>query len=185
MIICIPSFVPAAATQQYTTDWKRAQTVSNQDRSSGVAWTNISNIADSDEATEAVVYTYSSPYTSDWARCTNFEDFGIPAGAQIDGIEMRQKVHRYNPSSGVNETLAIFARKTSGQVGSNIVSGATQFPYTLTWEAWGGSSNKWGATWTQAEVMSADFGFDIAHQGNASDGITYISMVQARITYTV
>lgn len=170
----------------YTTDWTRAQTVSSQDRSGGVAWTNVANIADADEATEAVVYTYNSPYTSDWARCTNFDFSAIPSGATIRGIEMRQRV-RYDGTygSGVNRSLEIFTRKTSGQAGSNIVSNPQIFGTVLAWESWGGAANLWGATWSRADIVSADFGFDVCHEGNSVGGISYIAQVQARITYEV
>jgi len=118
---------------------------------------------------------------SDYLRATNFT-MGVPAGATIDGIEV--EVERKTDVGQFPVDDEVFLRKTTtGQVGSNYAS-ATKWPTSDATETYGGAADKWGTTWSAADVNHADFGLDFAFLAEGDDALGSVDHVQIKVYYT-
>jgi hypothetical protein len=163
------------------TSYKNPGTAASVDRDGKTAWTNPTN-ALTDNASYAT-FTAKSTY-SDWLRLTNygFTNVDIPDGSTIDGIEL--SVQRYNGGAATScEDSAFYLRKTAGQVGSNYATATEWQRTTEQTVVYGGATDKWGTTWTQAEILSSDFGLDLSAY-TTSTGWAYVDVIQIRVYYT-
>ena len=95
------------------TGWTSPGTAANVDRDGKTDWSNV-DYAKVDNSSCAAD-TISTDY-NDWLRMTNF-GFAIPAGATIDGIEVRHK--KAGTSGDQIKDSSLRLRKTAGQVGDD------------------------------------------------------------------
>jgi hypothetical protein len=100
------------------TAWLNPGTAATVDRDSKVAWINPDNAKNGSSSNYASNTPGAGNY-GDWLRLTNF-DFAsaIPAGATIDGIEVK-KLRRASSSSREYHDSAVYLRQSTGQVGVN------------------------------------------------------------------
>lgn len=164
------------------TAYKSSGTQASVDRAAGVAWTSPGNVAASDDSRA----TCANPGTgSDWLRLTNFgfSTSDIPAGSTIDGLEFEiECADTAGPAAP--RDLEIFFRVTAGQVGSNAADVGVNWPAVEAYVTHGGATSLYGRSWTDTEIVSADFGIDIAVDalGGATASVDH---VRIRVYYTI
>ncbi|ARR52116.1 hypothetical protein HY78_00885 [Rhizorhabdus wittichii DC-6] len=170
-----------------TTGWKFPGTVVN-----GVSgetgtndWTSPTNIS-ADDGNEA-----SSAFAGTRTRTLRASNFGftssdIPAGATINGIEVR--IERRESDANRISDASLFlvpdasGGNVSGRVGSNKADTATKWPTSAAVASYGSSSDGWSAGLTRAQVISANFAVDFEAQSTLG-GIGYVDYLQVRITW--
>lgn len=132
---------------------------SDSSNSGDNAWTNPSRASASDNsyATSAIDPINMNGW-SQYLTVTNF-GFAIPDGATIDGIQVNveRKSSTYTAGTKYAQDDTVQLLKAGTAVGSNL---ATTTPYTTSdvQELHGGTTNKWGTTWTPADINNANFG---------------------------
>lgn len=128
---------------------------------------------------------------SEYLRASNFT-FGIPAGATIDGIEVRHITRGSSEAPGAgNRYVATKSVRLVDQTGTVVGNDRTDdadwpintSPETVTY---GGVADLWGITPSRDDVSDADFGCVVAviFPADADRGQGDIDAVAMRITYT-
>ncbi len=125
-----------------------AQTVQE---SGNVPWFSIDAIkTDDGSEADATLYDLGSAQTN-YLIGTNL-NYSIPGDAVIEGIELI--IDRGSGSPGVTER-EIRLVKGGDILGSNLTTNSS---WTSSLQSWGGPTEKWGLSWTPAEINSANFG---------------------------
>lgn len=146
-------------------------------------WLNPSNV-NSDNATESTIVaaTYDSPDISELLVCSNF-GFALPS-AIIDGITVEIDRRSIIASSGKDFRVQLAKGTTfANLVGTNKAVPATIWPSSSTVATYGGVSDLWGTTWTEAEIESSSFAVMISCQANIANADVGIDYVRVTITY--
>jgi len=114
-------------------------------------------------------FTYRQSYS-------NF-DFGIPAGATINGIEV--KIEGYSSTQIV---LWHFIHSTSGgQDGSDTITHHTSEDTQII----GGPTDLWSCSWVSSDFSDGNFYMYFMTDSDGTDGISlYIDQVQVKVYYT-
>ena len=111
-----------------------------------------------------------------WAQYDTF-GFSIPAGATINGVEVRIKSYDTG-GSGTTEIRLCKAGTVQGD--SNLINTPNTSPEV--WQtAVGGSSDKWSLTLTESDVENAGFGLRVIEE---SETVPRIDAVQMKVYYT-
>jgi len=144
-----------------------------------VHWANPTNI-----------YTSNNVYASAglqqgecsyWLRATNF-GFSIPAGSIIDGIvvEIERVANRIN----IRDNSVKIVKAGSEQGTDKAVAG--DWPTTDAYQTYGGSTDKWGLTWTPAQINASNFGVSISaeYYGTFFLGTAYVDHIRITVYYT-
>jgi len=121
------------------------------------AWSNPNNIFANDGNYTTVLP--GTAVTQD-LRGGSF-GFSIPATAIIDGILL--EVNALTPATTNVEGFNFVALEGGGGASANRASGATLTPSATTF-SFGGSSDKWGTTWTPAQINSGGFVANVSFQ---------------------
>ncbi|KKM90173.1 hypothetical protein LCGC14_1241290, partial [marine sediment metagenome] len=103
---------------------------------------------------------------SNWLRATNF-NFDIAPGSNVTGIELE-----IDKNGTLNSIIDydIRLRRTSGQVGDNkSLGGLWSTTDTDTYSTYGGSDETWNAGLSVSDIVSSDFGVDIAVTSSSSN----------------
>lgn len=141
-------------------------------------WSTPTNIYTSNNA-----YAYISlsiEQRSHWLRATNF-GFTIPAGATINGIKV--EIEKKSNSTGI-EDGSVKIVKGGAESGTEHASGAF-WPTTDTRITYGGSTDKWGLTWTVANINASNFGISIAASNAWTSGrVAYVDHIRITVYYT-
>lgn len=173
------------------TAWTPPGTITSVARQTGdIAWTDPTNAA-SDNGVYAIANDLNNTngLLTEILKCVNFDFSSIPAGARIDGIEMRYQCRAEAGSAGVfiekNILLYIDGNVTGiDKVVPNNWSNADQL-FTH-----GGATDTWGIPLNMPEgltaVQTSTFGFGIraARPASATARDAWIDYVEARIHYT-
>lgn len=169
------------SSQAAVTDYKFSGTAANVDRDAMSSWDTPDNAKAADTT---VVTSYTANTYSDWLRLTNFgfTAADIPAGATIDGIEAYALVS-YGSAGGAGTDSAVYLRKTAGQVGSNKAN-SVSWTTSLASQVYGSTTDKWGTTWSQADIVSSDFGIDYSALGTHVTNASGIDYIKIRVYYT-
>jgi len=140
-------------------------------------------------STPTRVYTSDGSYAeaamplegaSHWLRTTAY-GFAIPAGSTIDGIEVRFE-KRAQTSSTVKDWDTKIVKAGSEQ-GSDY--GQSWWPTSDTYVYYGGAADKWGLTWTPAEINASNFGVSIsARNYDMQSRYALVDHVQIKVYYT-
>lgn len=115
-------------------------------------WTSPTNIYASDD--QKAYSNLPFGYLSYWLQATNF-GFTIPTGATIDGIRVYIE-RQCNRASAVKDASVKIVKAGTRQ--------GTEKKKTTFWETvdtyilYGGSTDKWGLTWTPAQINASNFG---------------------------
>jgi len=162
------------------TGWKSPGTMANVDRDENLLWIDVDNVK-----TQGDNYSCAHDLcfeASDWLRATNF-NMGVPAGSTINGIVV--EFDRYAPFGNAKDD-SLRLRVTAGQKGDDKeteILWATSD--TDTYDVYGGSTDKWGVTWTVAEINSSDFGVDLSVFETVCDGWhIYVDHIRIKVFYT-
>lgn len=120
-------------------------------------WSNPSNAAASDNA--YAIYTLSAGNRpSHYLKATNF-GFSIPSGATIDGIIV--EIEKSTGGSGTVTDDEVKIVKADGSIGTTNKALAGDWPAEQ-YHTYGGATDKWGETWTDANINDVDFGVVIS-----------------------
>lgn len=149
---------------------------------SGAIWTTPTNIYTSNNA-----YAYTNidfdGETTRWLRATNF-DFEIPVGATIDGIVVEFE-KRANESYAQDYSVKIV--KAGTEQGTDKKKTGVAWPLSDTYVSYGGAADKWGLTWTPAQINASNFGVSISalfEDGEEDDVTVYVDHVRITVYYT-
>jgi len=108
-----------------------------------------------------------------------FPDLGIPPGATIDGIEVTIEGYHTNNK---NLTVALWNASNGNAYTSNTQT--TAFPSASdTTQTLGGTTSKWGKTWTVADFADATFRIRVESTGGSGDAL--LDQVQVKVCYTI
>ena len=168
------------------TDYKYAGTAANVNNGGYIAWGTPDAIkADDTDYSRALIGSTKNP--TDYLTGTNFgfTSSYVPSGATINGIEL--VICRCCDIADATYDYELYLLKDGTPHGSNLAS-ATKWPTGALAEAtYGGSSNLWGGTWTQADVLDADFGFRLSCKSAiiAKAGeFSAVDYIKIRVYYT-
>jgi hypothetical protein len=137
-------------------------------------WANDSNVY----AEDGVGATATELSIRKWLVAYSF-DAAVPAGATIDGIEVRS-VHKQVGAGLPNVWFNLW--KSAGAAAGTEKGGSensTSFVERLK----GGATDLWGTTWTPSEVNANTFGVGVAPGGSGSD-VLHVDILQVKIYYT-
>ena len=143
----------------------------------------VENLATSDDAYTSVAMA-AGDLTSQILRCTNF-GFSLPATSTIDGVELRLERKGTQTLTGVTESVVqvvVGGSPEGDDQGTNDTWPTSDASITF-----GGPSNLWGTTLTQAEVEATGFGwqFRAFNQSWFTQGETAsIDIAEMRIFFT-
>lgn len=146
----------------------------NVTRFGGDAWTNPTDALSSNNVYSTCA---ASSNRSDNLEVTGF-GFSIPAGATIDGIEIEVEAKSGASGSGLNFTT--WAIKSGSLFGGTIVRTATASDAYYTF---GGPTEKFGTTWTVADINDAAFGCSVRFYEIAT-GTHSVDHVRITVYYT-
>ena len=141
-------------------------------------WANPTNIYTSNN-----LYANSfleSDELSHWLRATNF-GFTIPDGATIDGIKVE---YEKKASAFGIEDSAVKIVKAGSEAGDNKAR-AEYWSTTEGYVPYGGATDKWGLTWTPAQINAEDFGVSMAvYYGEDESARAYVDHIRVTVYYT-
>jgi len=143
----------------------------------GIAWTNPSNAASSNNVYATV--SLSDEEHCEYLKATNF-GFSIPSGT-INGITVAIERKR------IKETTDFAVRLVkAGVIGSTDRSTATIYTGSDVSENHGGVADLWGTTWTPSEINSSTFGVAYSAVDTEGSGSSTLScdVITVTITYT-
>lgn len=149
---------------------------------STVAWTSPGNAAAQDDVYASANVTAAD--VTEYLKATGF-GFAIPAGANVDGIQV--EVERYASASpnGAEDELVHIVKGGTVQTAANRAT-ATDWPAgadTDTYASSGGPTDLWGVAWDASDINAAGFGAAIAAVGLASVQVE-IDHVRITVYYT-
>jgi len=163
------------------TDYKYPGTVATTAGGGGIDWSNPNDIKVDDNS-------YSRCRVSDKnfsyiLRATNF-GFSVPSGSSIDGIEVVVNRNRDAVLGGVLDKIIKIVLSGTEQ-GSNL-SSATEWPTSFADITYGSSTNTWGFSPSQSNVVDSGFGLDLQMQvkSPSADSLGYVDYVKMRVYYT-
>lgn len=137
------------------------------------SWLNPTRVTAEDGSDASV--SVSSFFSSNYLKATGF-GFSVPSNAVIDGVQVEWKL------KGIDSTAIVqrVALVVSGSVSGTAKTPGTSLTTTLTWYAYGGSSDVWGFSLTPTYVNATGFGFVLSL--GASEGNTTPECDAARVT---
>lgn len=164
------------------TGWVICGTGANDSSVGTEAWANPGNIT-ADDATYADVTAASKNEQTYYIKGSNF-GLSVPAGATIDGIEIRGQFY---DSTGAPTSFINYARvehPTLG-VGDDQETGSTILDFTPTNYDYGGPTELHGLSWTSSDVNNS--GFAVLYSINTGEGFTrapYCDAIWVKVYYT-
>lgn len=118
---------------------------------------------------------------SEYLRATTF-GFTIPGGATIDGIKV--EIEKRASAVGMRDFLVKIV-KAGSESGTNKAS-VVVWPTSDAYITYGGSTDKWGLTWTPANINASNFGVSLSCLYDAGEGYfwAYVDHVRITVYYT-
>ena len=145
-----------------------------------VSWSSTTNIYATD-STSAFV-TLTSGQASDVLRAGGFDLSSIPAGAQIDGVEVVVRAGR--TGTDVSIDLVQLLDASGAKIGTNKASTPTTLTGSVVNYTFGGAADLWSNSLDAAWVKDTDFGVAVGVVSSAG-GTAYIDSVTVNVYYTV
>lgn len=149
-------------------------------------WTNPSNAA-----TQNTTYATTSinAQTSHYLLSSGCS-FSLPSGSTINGITVKVRRDSSSSPTGCIDDSSVRLFKAGSAVGDNKAvgtpGGTCSIDQTDTTITYGGTSDLWGTTWTEAEVEAAGFGVGysmVEFDGEAETG--RVDLMTIAVEYTV
>jgi hypothetical protein len=147
--------IPPAAIIKATVGPNGAGTGADDSAVGTLAWSNPTRITSLDASRASAAFA-GSGLTTHYLKGTNF-GFSIPTGATITGIKLEIAKHNSADYPGVVDSTVKLV-KGGSVVGSNRAAAGAWTTTRDTIYTYGGETDKWGTTWTPAEINSSDFG---------------------------
>ena len=178
LLVALTLFLGNIATSQ-TSVTNNAGTGINNNAAGSIAWTNpgfITNILDTNYATVSV-----NSNNSNYLQATNY-GFTIPASAVINGIEVIINRKTSSTSGRVTNDNYVSLLKAGAVLGNNKAT-TTGFTTSFVTATYGNSTDKWGLTWTAADINAANFGAVLSVTAN-NNVIVSIDYIQIKVYFT-
>jgi hypothetical protein len=165
-------------------DGQNPATSTNDTAIGSIAWTNPENATSSTNSWATL--TTSSTTASNYLEVAQF-GFAIPAQATIVGIEAFIEKWGSGGATGTVRDNSIRLVKAGAATGTNYAATAVAWDTIERMSKYGSTSDRWGTTWTSAEINATDFGIAIAVQGNAAGAnrIARVDHVTLNVYYTM
>lgn len=165
------------------TGWKFPGTMAGNRSSTGgtLAWSNPDNAKADDGSTASVVLGTGH---SLGLAATNFDFSVIPAGATIDGVEIRFGDYDSNSNNCATRDCRLILPDDSDGIDER----ASELPEpttTLATNDVGGFNNHWLQGFTRADVQDVDFGFFVAIGRITANPFINVDFMQMRVFYHV
>lgn len=144
------------------------------------AWVTPENIVSSNDTRATATDNSAGAYISGHLLASNF-GFAIPAGATIDGVVLEIERHANVTTQSPRDHTIRLMKVVDTPVGDNKATGTT-WATTDEYITYGSSSDKWGTTWTVAEINDTGFGAYIVTQTSAGKGGPQFRVDHVRIT---
>ena len=144
-------------------------------------WVSPSSVGADDAAYASITAaTFDAGDVSYLLRATNLS-MGVPTASTIDGILV--EIERYYAGGLVEDVDVVLTKDGINRVGSDYSTGA-DFTTSPAIVSFGGATNKWGTTWTPAEVNATTFGvfYKMGAVGNNADG--FVDFIRVTVYYT-
>jgi len=165
---------------------KSPGTAANDSSVGAIQWNSVNNVKIED-INNADVYINPNVITN-YLKATNF-GFSIPDGATINGIyvEIKKRASYAEASKNVKDKY-IKIVKSNGSIGTtDNANTVSLWPTTMAYSGYGGSSDKWGETWSSSDINDSDFGVVVSAVGTASRldfVIGYVDHIRITVDYT-
>ncbi|MBI4305247.1 MAG: hypothetical protein HY678_02910, partial [Chloroflexi bacterium] len=143
----------------------------------GPAWSNPGNITSSNDASAQV--TAHVNYASDSLQATNFA-FAIPSAATISGIEVQ--IERRASAAGIRDG-SLQLLKAGGVAGVDKRDNSVDWPSTDTVRTYGGPTDRWGVSWTPADINASNFGAALMIGAAPNSPLAYVDHIQIKVYY--
>ncbi|WP_162126332.1 beta strand repeat-containing protein [Flavobacterium phycosphaerae] len=180
VLLFILLLLAGKSTQAQTAGPNNAGTGTNVTGVGTVAWTSFGNVTAADGVTANAVFTGSA--NSNYIQGTNY-GFAIPIGVVVDGIEVtiNRKTSAVNAGRITKDNVVSMVK--GGAIVGNNKATTTAYTTTLTTATYGSPTDKWGTTWTSADINATNFGAVISV--NANNSLTAaVDYIQIKVYYT-
>ena len=160
------------------TGWHNPGTMASDNASGGTRpWANPDNAKTSEGSYATSAGTVPGGY-SYYLKATNF-NMGVPAGATIDGIKVG--IERKKSGAGDVSEWKIYIIKAGVYTGDNKASHT--WNTTEQYCVHGGAADKWGKSWTVAQINASNFGVGVAI-GLSSLTVGFVDHIRIKVYYT-
>lgn len=130
----------------------------------------------------------SSSLRTHYLKATGF-GFTIPTGATISGIQVGIERHQTCASDSCSSTVRDNTVKIvkNGTVNGSDYASSSAWPLTDAVATYGtGTSDKWGTTWTAADINNANMGVVLSVERNSgNDRNVYVDNITMTVYYTL
>ncbi|MFN9476459.1 hypothetical protein [Acidovorax sp.] len=126
-------------------------------------WQNPTQIGQDDNVNATMVAS-STATANAYLRATNY-GFGIPANAQLNGIEVKVAKAATGGTAGQITDDTVQLVLNGAAQGSNLASG-TAWPSTETVATYGGPANMWGTNLSASQINNSTFGVQLRAKGS-------------------
>lgn len=148
------------------------------------AWSNPGN-ATADDNSDANTPNFMWPAFTNYLKGTMAgNEFAIPAGSTIDGIALKAEV--WASAAGRITDHSVKIVKGGVIQGNDLKKSSSSFwPSSRTHRTWGHGTQKWGLTWTPADINAGNFGAVVAVTNQAIFKTTaYVDWLRMDVWYT-
>jgi hypothetical protein len=150
-------------------------TVSDDDRTGTISWSNTSNATTSNNSYATA--TFSGAATSHYLKFNNF-GFNIPSDATITGVTLKKEGYYSGSPVGSSNARLNIGDSPSGDTKT------TNFTSSDSVITEGGSSDLWGNSLTPTIVNSSDFGAFLWTELSSGSGVIYIDCINIQVSFT-
>lgn len=164
------------------TGWLTAGSARNVPVNSGIDWQNWNDAKTSNDS-----WAFTSPMdeliSGDGLNLYNF-GASISSEQIIVGIEV--KIERKGSVVDSIKDKYVYLMDDTSEKGNSKADTGLYWPSSDTWKTYGGSDDKWGATWTPTQVNTSTFGAMVVPK-NYAGGFrqAYCDCIQVKIYYTL
>ena len=134
-----------------------------------------------DHITVNIAYTTSE--ASDYLDIKNL-GFEIPTGATIDGVLVSIERSQSGSNSSVKDTTVSLLNASGAAFGDNKALNLTAWPTSDIVQEYGGASDMWGNSLTEAICNDVDFGVTVNVTGDAGTDSARVDHVTITVYYT-
>jgi len=149
----------------------------------GTPWTSPGNIT-ADDATRALSGNAGTQAITNYLRASNF-GFALPAGATIDGIQVRAQRHAAT-SSMIRDNESSLFNASGIPTGADITGGGGAYWSNIadTVVTFGGASTLFGLTPSESDVEDVDWGWGMSAEDQNGFVSMYCDLMEMKIYYT-
>lgn len=157
---------------------RNSQNLDNATGVGNIAWDNPSRAQASDDSRADASLTFQTDVTN-FLRARKFR-FSIPSGRRILGIRVD---FEKSATSRIQDNI-VRLLKASNLVGSNKAK-ADNWPGTDEYITYGSGNDRWGTSWTPAQINSNGFGVVISAKTDVLPaGRPFVDHVRIRVTFS-